>query len=99
MAKARTRRPKKTYLPDMEPESIPELDSAADIYYDAMQERVRLSKEEDEAKDNLIDKMKEHGLTLYETREGLIVSILNKSNVRCKRKKEASEESNGEADA
>lgn len=87
------RRAKQGHLDGMAPPSIPALDDAADTYYEAMQERCRLSKDEDEAKDNLIDKMKEEGMDRYETPDGLVVTVLNKSNVKCKRKKE---ESNGE---
>jgi len=79
----------------MEPPCIPDLDAAADIYFDAMQERCKLSKEEDEAKQNLIAKMIEHGETLYTTKDGLVVSILSKNNVKVKKK--ADGESNGES--
>lgn len=89
MAKRKAKQPR---LPGMEPESIKELDDAAEIYFDAMQARVKLSKEEDEAKDNLIDKMKEHGTDIYETPDGLVVTITNKSNVKCKKKSDESEE-------
>ena len=93
----RGRKPKQGYLdPSMEPESIPELDQAAEIYYDAMQARCKLSKEEDEAKNALIDCMKSHKTKLYTTADGLVVSVVDKSNVKCKRKADA--ESNGEAE-
>lgn len=80
---------KQGFLPDMEPPSIKAIDDAADIYYDAMQERVKLSREEDEAKDNLIDKMKEHGLDRYETADGKVVTVTSKSNIKVKRKSNA----------
>lgn len=83
------KRLKQGHLPQMEPPSIPALDAAALIYYDAMQERVRLSKAEDEAKDNLIDKMKGNLIELYKTPDGLVVSVVNKSNVRVQKHKEA----------
>jgi hypothetical protein len=38
-----------------------------------------------------------HGLDLYETADGLVVSVLNKSNCKCKRKKDTTHEGNGEA--
>lgn len=80
----------------MDPPRIKELDDAADIYFDAMQERVKLSKAEDEAKDNLIDKMKENKMQLYQTSDGLMVTITAKSNVKVKRKGEAESSSNGD---
>ena len=94
MAKAAAKK-KQGFLPGMDPPSIKAIDDAADIYYDVMTERVKLSKEEDEAKDNLIDKMKEHGLDRYETADGKVVTVTSKSNIKVKRKKDA-EESNGE---
>ena len=92
------RKAKQGRLPSMEPESIQELDDAAEIYFDAMNARCKLSKEEDEAKDTLIDKMKEHKIDLYETPDGLVVSITNKSNVKCKKKSEPDEEGDEEGD-
>lgn len=89
----RQRKPKQTYIPGTEPPCFPEIDGAAENYYEAMQERVKLSKEEDEAKDNLIDKMKAHGLTRCEY-DDKVVSITDKSNVKVKRKKTV--ESNGD---
>ncbi len=97
--RTKTRRPKQPFLGEEVAEpSIPALDNAADNYYDAMMDRVKLSKEEDEAKDNLIDKMKEHGLERYVTGDGLVVSVLNKSNVKCKKRKDAEPSENGEAE-
>ena len=89
-SRKRTPKAKQGYLEGMDPPRIKAIDDAADTYYDVMQERCRLSKEEDEAKDNLIDKMKESGVDRYETPDGLIVTITAKSNVKVKRKKEES---------
>ena len=94
---ARKAKAKQGRLDGMEPESIREIDDAAENYFDVMQDRCKLSKEEDEAKDALIDKMKENRLDRYETPDGLIVSVTSKSNVRCKRKV-ASGEENGDGD-
>lgn len=88
-------RGKQIMIPGTEPGGIAELDGAADTYYDAMMERTRLSKEEHEAKDALIDKMKENGLTVYETTDGLVVRVVDHSNVKCKRK---NAEENGDGD-
>src|SRR5262245_24668416 len=94
--KAKPKKDRQSFIPGTEPPSIPAIDDAADTYYEAMMERVKLSAEEDEAKDNLIDKMKENGLDRYETKHGLVVSVTNKSNVKCKRKKDASANGDGE---
>lgn len=95
---AKAKKPKQQFLSsEMEPPRIKEIDSAADIYYDVMTDRCRLSKDEDEAKTNLIEKMKAHGLDLYETPDGLVVSILNKSNAKVKKKQDAEE--NGEVNS
>lgn len=72
----------------MAPPSIPELDDAADNYYDVMEERVSLTKDEDQAKDSLIGKMKEHQLDRYETASGKIVSVISSSKLKVKKKQE-----------
>lgn len=95
MARARTKRPKQGRLPGMEPLSVREIDDAAANYFEVMTDRCKLSKDEDEAKDCLIDKMKTHGVDRYETPDGLVVTVTAKSNVKCRRKKE---ESNGDGD-
>jgi hypothetical protein len=94
MARQRTKKPKQAFLSeDLAPPIIKPIEDAADTYYDVMVERCKLSKEEDEAKDNLIDKMKEHGVERYVTRDGKVVTVTNKSNVRVKKK---DEETNGD---
>jgi hypothetical protein len=60
-----------------------------------MMKRTKLSKQEHEAKDALIDEMLKAKLTKYETPDGLIVTALNKSNVEVKKKKEPTAEDNG----
>ncbi len=82
MAKARTRKKKSDepeleqgYIPGTEPPSIPKLDQAAKVYHKAMLERKECTDDEDKAKDNLIDKMKEEGLAYYETKQGLVVTL------------------------
>ena len=88
MAKKRKPKPKQGHLEGMDPPSVRAIDDAAETYYETMQERCKLSKDEDEAKDNLIDKMKEAGFDRYETPDGLVVTITSKSNVKAKRKKD-----------
>jgi tRNA C32,U32 (ribose-2'-O)-methylase TrmJ len=92
-AKSRT---KKQYLPGLEPPSHKDVDGAAETYYDAMMERTKLSKEESEAMDNLVELMTKHGITHYETPDGLVISVLSKTKAKVKKKKDVAE-SNGEA--
>lgn len=89
----RARRPKQLVIPGTEQQFNPSVEDATATYYDVMMERCKMSKEEDEAKDNLINKMKEAGLDRYETADSLVVTLTAKSNLRCKKKRDA--ESNG----
>jgi hypothetical protein len=82
-------------LKGMEPKRIEAVDTAAERYYEVMMKRTKLSKQEHEAKDALIDEMLKAKLTKYETPDGLIVTALNKSNVEVKKKKEPTAEDNG----
>jgi hypothetical protein len=95
--RAKNPRSKQPYLhPDMEPPHIPEIDAAADTYYEAMAERQRLTNEETAAKDNLLSVMKNNGQTRYETPDGLIVIVLSTEAVKCKKKKDKELELNGD---
>jgi hypothetical protein len=88
-------RPKKGFLPGLAPELIQAVEDAADVYYDAMLERCKLSKEEDDAQLNLQAVMEEHRLTKYVTADGLECDvIIGKKKVKVKKKGEPSE--NGE---
>ena len=89
--KANAKKPKQGFLPDMEPPSIKAIDDAAENYWEAMMERTELSKQEDEKKTALIEVMRENKLDQYETAEGIVVTLTAKSNVKAKRKKDATE--------
>lgn len=89
------KRAKQRHLPGMEPETIPALEGAAANYYDVMMERTELSKQEADAKSNLIAKMHEHKLERYVTADGLIVMCLAKDSLMVKKKKDATP-ANGE---
>lgn len=93
--KARPKRLKQQRIPGSEPPSIPALDDAAETYYEVMQDRLKLTKEEHEAMDSLVEKMSEHGVERYETADGLVVTITAKSKCKVKKRKDA--ESNGES--
>ena len=85
------------HLEGMAPSRIKAIDQAAKIYHNAKKERMSLTEEEDQAKDNLIDKMKEHDLQIYQTPDGLIVTLTATSNVKTKQKnKEAENDEQGE---
>ena len=86
--KKRGRPPKleQQFIPGTEPPSVPRIDQAAKNYHEVMTERCELSKQEDDAKQNLIAIMKEHGLVRYETKNGLVVIVTDKTNVKCKSK-------------
>lgn len=82
-------RAKTKTIPTMEPESIPDLDDAAETYDEAKNQRVKKTAKEKEAKQNLLDKMAEHGLERYITPDGLVVTVTGKKNVRTERQEEA----------
>lgn len=84
------------YLDGQEPPRIKAIDQAARIYHKAKTERMALSEEEDQAKDNLIDKMKEHDLQYYEANNGLIVTLTATSNVKTKIKNKDAPEGDDE---
>ncbi len=91
---ARRAKAKQGWLNGTEPVSIKELDAAAETYFDTMQERITLTREEHEAMDSLVEKMIEHDVERYETPDGLIVTVTKKSKCLVKRKKDA--EKNGD---
>jgi hypothetical protein len=92
--KERKRRPKQPYLEGMEPPSIPAIDSAADVYQEAKEARMKLSEEESEAKKALIAVMVEHQQTTYKTPDGIMVNLLEDRTVTTKRQQASP---NGEA--
>lgn len=75
----------------MEPAEYPKIDAAAKIYADARDTRIAASKDEAEAKVNLIAEMNTHGVTRYE-RDGVVVELIGKQDVRVREAKEKTEE-------
>ena len=106
MAKAKTkpvrRRTKapaaQLYIEGTEPPRIKEIDDAASDYFEVMTDRCKLSKEEAAAKTALIEAMHKHGQTVYETKNNLKVTVLSKSNVKCKLKHAVEDNGDGEED-
>lgn len=90
MAKAATKkRAKQGHLNGMEPETIREVEDAADVYYEHKNTRIAASKEEKATKINLIEVMLKNKLTSYTTADGLIVNFLSKSEVTCRKRDES----------
>ncbi len=76
-------RVKQGKLPGMEEPSIPELDDAAEIYDKVMRRRVKLSNEEKEAKQSLLEKMLTHNIERYVVGNGKkVVVVTAKNSVR-----------------
>ena len=76
---ARTATKKQTSIPGTEPKSITEVDTAAEAYVEARDERMALTEKEVEAKDALINVMKKHDLSVYRDDEAdppLVVTII-----------------------
>lgn len=82
----------KKRLPGMEPESIPDLDQAAETYDEAKTQRMKKTQKEKEAKESLLEKMIEHGLERHVTPDGLVVTVTGKKNVRTDRLEEDKKE-------
>lgn len=78
---------KQGHLDGMAPPSIPSIDQAAENYYEVMMDRVKLSKEEDQAKDALINEMNVNSLQRYEY-DGKVVMLVSTSKVKIKKTKE-----------
>lgn len=85
---ARKPKAKQGYLdPEMQPVVIQAIEDAASNYYDVMQDRVKLSEEEDELKDALIDVMNKEKLARYEMEDGRVVMLTDKLSVKVKKTK------------
>jgi len=91
----RTRRPRQPKLPGMEAVSIPEIDRAAAAYLDARDNRMRLSKEETEKSDKLLEQMKRHHQTTYQY-DSCVVTVLSSTKVKVKRATDSDEEESEE---
>ena len=97
MATATKRKAKQGFFKTMKPKSCPDVDAAAEFYDEIKRDRSGMSKKEAEAKQSLIEVMLKRKLRSYKTPDGLIVTLLSKSNVvTSKEKTEEQESSNGE---
>ncbi len=91
------KRLKQSRIPGTEPAEVPDITTAAETYRDCRDERMTMQRQETEAHDDLLARMINHGLEVYEF-EGYIVRVSNKRKASVNRKKDSSE-SNGEDDA
>jgi hypothetical protein len=83
---ARKKRGKQLRIEGAEPDRDEELDGAAEVYYEALMDRVRHSKSESEAKDSLIELMLSKQVYRYEN-DYFVVVATSKTNVNVKAKK------------
>jgi len=88
------KRAKQQFIPGTEPPSIPALDEAAEKYVGIRDDRMRLTKAEAKAIDELLDLLREHGLASYEF-DGNVVEISHKDKVKVRRKKEGGDDGEG----
>lgn len=70
------KRDERRFLDGMEPVFIDELDLASRKYADDRDARIKKSGPEKESKALLIELMKKHDLTLYESRQGLKTEVI-----------------------
>jgi hypothetical protein len=82
-------------LPGVESEKNPKVHSKALRYARARDERMALTKDEDEAKTDLIETMKEAGLTRYVYRD-VTVDLTNTSGIKVKIEKPGGGNEEGE---
>ena len=87
---------KQARLEGMQPESLPDLDAAAEDYDAEMRKRVRQSAKEKDAKVALIELLLKHKLSSYETPDGLIVIATTKNGVKVRHKNDDTEEGESE---
>jgi hypothetical protein len=86
---------KQQLIPGAEPVSIPAIDEAADQYVKVRNKRMKLTLEEVELRDKLVELMKENELTVYEWDEQ-IIELTATEKVKVRKRKDAEE--NGEAE-
>lgn len=77
---------KQAHLEGMEPPSVPEIEEAAETYYSLNDKSWNLRSKVEEAREALLEKMKEHELTIYEY-DNKVVSVQEKEIVKVKKRK------------
>lgn len=84
-------KPKQTYIPELEPPSIPALEAAAEEFVEADREKKSAAKEAKAAHDRLLGVMAKEGLNSYEF-DGYLVRLDTKKCAKVKRKKQPKED-------
>ncbi len=89
---------KQTSIPGTEPKSIKEIDTAAEAYVEARDERMKLTEREVEAKQNLIRVMEKHDLSTYrdESADPPLLVIVEESVAKVKVRRESEDDDGGE---
>ncbi len=85
--KPRAKKPKQSMIPGTEPESIPEIDNAAENYVLSRDSRMENLKSEIKYGQTLLDLLQKHKLTAYEY-DGKIVALDSVTKVKVRNKKE-----------
>lgn len=90
---AKAKKPRQRHLPEMEPDSIPEIDKATEAYVEVRDERMELTQEEVKRHDALLALMDKHKLEYYEY-DGRIVRVKKDqtTKVKVEKKKEPKDE-------
>jgi hypothetical protein len=93
------KRKKQQALPGMERKRIEELDSAAETYVEARDERMKLTEREVEARQALVTAMQRHNLTVYkdESATPALIVTLAEGDPKVKVTTDASQEESEEA--
>jgi len=85
---ATKRRLRQKPLPTMEPIYHTELDVKANEYYETLRERQGLQAQEEEMKAELTGLLKKHSLHVYESADGIIVTLAEEEKIKVKKKKQ-----------
>lgn len=94
----RAKKPKQGFLADMEPPSIPEIDDAAETYYETTLEKKAIGERAATEKATLIILMKQEKLDRYVLPDGKVVEVAAASSVKVMKPKKAKEDGDGDED-
>lgn len=94
--KPKEAKPVQQWIPNTEPETIPEVEQAVLAFEDAKEEHKEASKEIKARTLMLMDKIRAHALDKYQAASGKIYSINHKAGILSKKKKKAKHPVTGE---
>ncbi len=89
-----TKKPRQRSLAGMEPKKIPEIEHLAEAVAELCSQRMGFAKLEQDKRDLLLLKMREHKLKAYTMEDGRTVEVVGLEKVKVRAPKDA--ESNGE---